>query len=172
MIRKYNWSTCVLLSQLLFLKLIIARHYVHLTPQSITFCTPASFEHIFRNWENQFRSGKPKIIQARDPSLGRTFFQGLPLDHTDKTLLLIRYCLSLSGIMTFSATNTGQMVRFILLLFSIKPNSIWLSAYFLNLAGLGLTSVDDMDRVLHENSVEMSKQQSCDWLIDSWLRLL
>lgn len=147
------------------------RHFVHVTPQS-----QFVLEHylnIFLEIERiNLGQENLKLFKPGTPHWEEHFSKVSPLDRTDKTRLVIRYCFSLSGIMTSSATNTGQMVRFILLLFSIKPNSIWLSAYFLNIAGLGLTSLDDMDCVLHEKRVEMVKQQSCDWVIDSWLRLL
>lgn len=113
----------------------------------ITACSLTSFEHTFRNWENQFRSGKPKIIQAQGSLAGKKMFPtgfwfSLSWSCWYFECFVIRYCFSSSGIMTSSAASQhradGAAGDFILLLFSIKPNSVQLSAYFLKLADLGL----------------------------------
>lgn len=87
------------------------------------------------------------MIPARDPNGGEMFPCSLSRSSWYSECSVIRYCPSLSGIMTSSTTNIRQVVHFILLLSSIKLNSVQLLAYYLNSASLWLMSLDNVGRV-------------------------
>lgn len=106
-------------------------------PVTVTGCI---FLFIFLEIEG-INLGQENFVQPSDALLWRKSFQGVSFSlrrsHWYSECSVIRYCFSSSGIRTSSTTNIGQMVHFILLLFSIKLNTTQPWAHFLNLAGLG-----------------------------------
>lgn len=113
----------------------------------ITACSLTSLEHAFRNWENQFRPGKPKIIQAQGSLAGKKMFPtgfwfSLSWSCWYFECFVIRYCFSSSGIMTSSATSQhradGAAGDFILLLFSIKTKLCTTVSIFSEISRFGL----------------------------------